>query len=84
MDTMHIRRNEEEAERALSIFCPRCTRRHPMNECPLKIIEIYSICEENKSTSKFPSLPRRKAVYQGTKGVNKQLYYINQRRRHRL
>jgi len=39
MDTMHIKRKQEEAKRALAIFCPRCTMRHPRNECPLNSIE---------------------------------------------
>ena len=73
MDTMHIKRNHEEEERALAILCPRCTRRHPMNECPLNLIEICSVREGNHSTDKCPSLPGLKAVYQGTEGVIEQL-----------
>ena len=80
LDTMNIRRKQEEAERALAIFCPRCTIRHPRNECPLNCIEICSICEENHSTDKFPSLPGLKSVYQGAEGVTEQIYYINQKR----
>jgi len=63
MDTMHIKRKQEEAKRALAIFCPRCTRKHPRNECPLTSIEIFSVCEENHSIYKCPSLPGPKAVY---------------------
>ena len=63
MDTMHIKRKKEEVERALAIFCPRCTRRHPRNECPLNLIEICLLCEEKNSTDKFPSLLRQKVVY---------------------
>lgn len=79
LDTMNIRRKQEEEERALAIFCPRCTRRHPMNEFPLNCIEIFLVCEKNHSTKKFPSLPGLKAVYQGAKGATEQLCYINQR-----
>jgi len=82
MDTMQIKRTQEEVERALAIFYPRFTRRHPRNEFPLNLIEIFLFCDENHSTDKCPSLPRLKAVYQGTEGVNEQLYYINQRRSH--
>jgi len=81
MDTLHIKRKQEEVERALAIFFPRCTRRHPRNECPLNSIEVCSVCEENHSTDKCPSLPGLKAVYQ-TEGVTEHLYYINQRRSH--
>ena len=80
LDTMNIKRKQEEAERALAIFCLRCTRRHPRNECPLNCIKICSVCEENHSTDKCPSLSGLKFVYQGAKGVTEQLCYINQRR----
>jgi len=80
LDTMNIKREKEEAERSLAIFCPRCTRRHPRNGCPLNCIEIFSVCEENHSTDKCPSLPGLKVVYQGVEGVTDQLSYINQRR----
>lgn len=82
MDTMHIKRKQEETERALAIFCPRCTRRHPRNECPLNSIEICLLCEENHSTDKCPSLPGLKVAYEGPEGVTEQLYDINQRRPH--
>jgi len=80
LDTMNIKRKQEEAERALAIFCPRCTRRHPRNECPLNCIEIFSVREENHSTDKYPTLLGLKVVYQGVEGVTEQLCYINQRR----
>lgn len=82
MNTLHIKRKQKEAERAFSIFCPRWTRRHPRNECPLNFIEVFSICEEDHSTDKCPSFPRLKAVYQGAEGATEQLYFMNQRRLH--
>lgn len=83
MDTMQIKRKQEKEERALAIFCPRCTRRHPRNECALNLIDIYFVCEENHSTDRFPSLLGLKVVYHGTERVTEQLCYINQRRPHR-
>jgi len=80
LDTMNIKRKKEEEERALAIFLPRCTRRHPRNECSLNCVKIRSVCEENHSTDKCPSLPGIKAAYQGAEGVTKQLCYIHQRR----
>lgn len=63
LETMNIKRKQEEEEIFLAIFCPRCTRMHPKNECPLKFIEICSVCEENHSTYKCHSLHRLKVVY---------------------
>lgn len=67
MDTLHIKRKQEEAERALAIFCPRCTRRHPRNECPLNSIEVCLVCKEDHSTNNFPSLPGLKMYTKGLK-----------------
>lgn len=80
MDTMQINMKQEEAKIAFVVFCLKCTRRHPRNECPLNPIEICSIYEKNHSTNKFPSLPGLKFLYQGIEGVIEQLFYINQRR----
>jgi len=57
MDTLHIKRKQEEAERSLAIFCPRCTKRHPRKECPLTSIAVCSVCEEDHSTDNCPSFP---------------------------
>ena len=75
MDTMQIKRNWEEAKRALDIFCLICTKRYPRNECPLNVIEVCLFFEENHATKKFPSLPRLKVVYQGAEGWQVQPWY---------
>lgn len=80
MDNMQIKRKQEEAEMALVNFFPRCTKRHPRNECPLNVIEVYSFCEENHATNKCPSLPCLKVVCQGIEGGLEHLFFINQRR----
>jgi len=80
MDTMQIKRKKEEEERGLVFFFPRCTRRHPRNECPMNLIDIYLVSKENHSIDNCPSLPGLKFVYQGIEGVTKKLCYINQRR----
>lgn len=80
MDTMLVKRKQEEAERALNIFCPRYTREHPRNECPLNFIEVCLVYEENHATDKCPSLLGLKAVYQGGEIMPEKLCFINQRR----
>jgi len=51
MDTLWIEKKQEEAERALAIFCPRCTRKHPRNECPLHSVEVCFVYEEDHPTN---------------------------------
>jgi len=74
-----MKRRQEEAERALDFFFPKFTRRHPKNECPLNVIEVCLVCEENHATNKCP-FPGLKVVYQGEEGGGEQLYLINERR----
>jgi len=69
MDILNINRKQEEADIALAIFCPICTKRHPRNEFPLNLIEICSGCEENHSANKFPSLPGLKLYVRELKGL---------------
>jgi hypothetical protein len=65
LDTMKIKRKQEEENVTLAIFCHRCRRKHPEKECPLNVIEICGICTENHPTNECPSLPRLKAMFKG-------------------
>jgi len=82
MDTLHIKRKQEEAESSLAISFTMCTKRHHRNEGPLNSIDVSSIYEEDRPTNKFPSLSKNKVVYQGAKGATEPLYFMNQRRPH--
>jgi hypothetical protein len=54
MDTLQIKKKQEEEGKALAIFCPRCTKRHHRNECPLDLIDVCGICEEAHATDNVP------------------------------
>ena len=69
LDTLRIQKKQEEAKRALVIFCPRCLKKHPRNECPMHSLEVCFVCEEYHPTDQCPSLPRIKAAYQRAKGA---------------
>jgi hypothetical protein len=43
MDTLQIKKEEE--EKALDIYCPKCTKKHPRNECLVDLIDVCRICE---------------------------------------
>ena len=80
LDTFKIQQKKEEVERALAICCPRCTRKHPKNECPLHSLEVCFVCEEDHPTNQCPTLPGLKSMYQGTEAPTEPLYFLNQRR----
>ena len=82
LDTFRIQQNKEEAKKALAIFCPRCMRKHPKNECPLHAVEVCFVCEDDHPTNQCSTLPRFKAMYLGTEVATEPLYLLNQRRPH--
>jgi hypothetical protein len=57
LDTLKIKRKQEEENPVLSIFCPKCRKRHPLRECPLDNVPVCAICNENHKTKDCPSLP---------------------------
>jgi hypothetical protein len=65
LDTIKIKRKQEEENATLAIFCPRCRKRHPEKECPINVIEICGLCTEYHPTSECPSLPRLKSIFKG-------------------
>ena len=80
MDMMQVKSKQEEEERVVDLFYPRCTRKHSRNECPLNVVEVCIVCEENHAIEKCHSLPGLKVVYQGGEVGPEQLCFINQRR----
>jgi len=60
---------------ALSIFCPKCRKKHALRECPLdsKAIETCVICVDNHDTKECPSLPGLKFVF-NDEGISEPVY----------
>jgi hypothetical protein len=65
LDTMQIKRKQEEENVVLVIFCHRCRRKHPEKECPLNVIELCGIFTEKHPTNECPSLLGLKAMFKG-------------------
>ena len=63
LDTIKVKKKQEEENPVLSIFCSKCRKRHPLKEYPLSTISICGICMENHSTEYCPSLPGLQAVF---------------------
>jgi hypothetical protein len=65
LDTLKIKRKQEEEHPVLSIFCPKCRKRHPLRECPLDNISVCAICTEKHKIEDCPSLPGLQAIFKG-------------------
>ena len=71
-----------EEQESLSIFCPKCRRKHPLRECPLDIKETNKcvICADNHATDKCPSIPGLKAIFEGGQPEAESLHAMEARR----
>ena len=49
LDTLNIKKKQEEENEAMSIFFPRCRRKHSSRECPLDNISVCGFCTEDHS-----------------------------------
>jgi hypothetical protein len=47
----------------MSIYFPRCRRKHFSRECQLDNISVCGFCTEDHSTEKYPSFPGLLAIY---------------------
>ena len=56
IDSMNIKKKFE--DEALTIFCSRCKKRHPLKNCPLNDVSLCGLCVEDHETDNFPSLLR--------------------------
>ena len=44
IDSMNIKKKFE--DEALTIFCSRCKKRHPLKNCPLNAVSLCGLCAE--------------------------------------
>jgi hypothetical protein len=63
LDTLNIKKKQEEKNAAMTIYCPRCRRKHSSRECPLDNISVCGFFIEDHSTEKFPSFPGLLSIY---------------------
>jgi hypothetical protein len=80
IDTLQIKQKQEESKQALCIFCPKSRKKNPPRECPLNSVQVCLICDLDRATDQFLSLPRVKASMKATNEEAEVVYLITQRR----
>jgi hypothetical protein len=66
IDTLQVKKKQEESEQALCIFYLKCRKKHPPRECPLNSVHICLICELDHATNQCPYLPGVKSSMKET------------------
>ena len=64
VETSYTKKRQEQQDQqdqALSIFCPKCRKKHPLKECPLNTIQICGLCTSNHKIDDFPRLKELQA-----------------------
>jgi hypothetical protein len=77
LDTLKIRKKQEEENHVLSIFCSKCRKRHPLRECPLDNVSICAICAKDHKIEDCPSLPGLHAIFKGGEALGLNLHLRN-------
>jgi hypothetical protein len=63
LDTLKIKNKQKEENETMSIFFPRCRRKHSSRECPLDNILVCGFYNEDQLNENFPSLPSLLDIY---------------------
>ena len=63
LDSLQAKKRKVEERETMSIFCPRCRKKHPQRECPLNNIFVCHIYTEEHPIDNCPSFPRLKSIY---------------------
>jgi hypothetical protein len=63
LDTLNIKKKQEKENATMSIFFPRCRRKHSLRECPLDNISVYGLYTKYHPTEKCPSLLGLLSIY---------------------
>jgi hypothetical protein len=80
IDTLQVKQKQEESDLALSIFCSKCRKKHPLREFPLNSVQVCLICELDHATDQCPFLLGVKESMKETNEEAKVVYLITQRR----
>ena len=60
IDVLREKQKQVVEDLTLSVFYPKCRKKHPLKECPLDKVEVCQLCELNHDTKECPSLPQVK------------------------
>ena len=60
---MNIKKKFE--DEALTIFCSRCKKRHPLKNYTLNVVSLCGLCAEYHETDNCPALLGLQAIYKG-------------------
>jgi hypothetical protein len=80
LDTLKLKKKQEEENAVMIIYCPRCRRKHSSRECPLDNILVSGFYIEDHVIEKCPSLLGLLAIYR--RGYPKDSSYAPRRRWH--
>lgn len=66
INILKVKNKQKDEDVALSIFCPKCRRKHALRECSLdlKSVKACVICVENHDTKECPRIPGLKVIYE--------------------
>ena len=74
---MKAKKKQQEEEKILLIFCPKCRKKHLLQECPLDNIHVCGLCTENHVTDDCSTL---KELQVGQLEETQGFYYMALRR----
>jgi hypothetical protein len=80
IDTLKAKKKQEEQDQVLSIYCPKCRKKHAPRDCPLDKIQVCGLCTDNHATNDCPRLKELQATHIEEGQGMESLYYLAPRK----
>jgi hypothetical protein len=80
IDTLKDKKKQEEQDQVLSIFCPKCRKKHALRDCPLDKIQVCGLCTDNHATDDCLKLKEFQATHIEEGQGMEYLYYLAPRK----
>eukprot|EP00253_Pinus_taeda_P026627 PITA_26627 len=56
IDTLKTKKKQEAEDQVMSIFCPKCRKKHALKDCPLDSIQFCAFCTEHHDIFNCPKV----------------------------
>lgn len=78
--TTQVKKTQDESDKALAMFCPKCKEKHSLKECKVNNINLCNLYDMEHSTICCSELPRLKEALKESGEEAHSSYFIGSRK----
>jgi len=80
IDTLKAKKKQEDENHIMSIFCPKCRKKHALKDCPLENIQVCALCTEHHDMFNYPKVKVLQNCNMAPNTEMENVYYMGTKR----